>query len=85
MAFMDGKKSSVQERKRSEYVLQLLSKMVSEMGYSCNEHGKDVPGDFSVALTGNVEGNIGSSKLSVVVSGVMEGSEMEKVTGKKNK
>lgn len=56
-------------RKRSEYVLRLFSEMVSN---SCEEKGKNVPGP----LSGSVEGKIGSKKISVVTSGIMEGSEM---------
>lgn len=72
------KKEKVQSRnkkikKRSEYVLRLFSEMVSVI-IELKMARTYVPGDFSVAITGNVEGKIGSKKISVVVSGIMEGS-----------
>lgn len=75
LSWMGEKESLVQGRERSEYVLRLFS----EMG-SGDENAEDIPGDFSVAFTGNVEGKMGSEMLSVVVSGIMEGSEMGKTT-----
>lgn len=68
---MDGKK-------RSEYVLRLFSESVSVT--LVMKTANNVPADFSVAFTGNVDGKIGSKTLSVVASGIMEGSEIEKMT-----
>lgn len=76
-AFMDGKREfGPGKKKKWVYASAFLWK---GRGNSCDENDKNVPGDLSVALTGKVQGKIGSRKLSVVVSGVMERSEMEKM------